>query len=664
MLLPAPERLGVFAMLMFSSRAEEIIAHFIGHFDVRVDEMRHRQDYAEFVFRHRADEPADDLLNIRLHNFQSVTVAHYEPGVAHHPWFWHPQGHAPLELLWPDPIHIPLARLPRSHDSDDGFHVARGHGSHSSEHTFPGPGQVILIAQQQILLQDNDVVVLGDGVAPALDPTLAGRLDSLVVSALSIGSELTQLDMPHNVAAIPGFFDDASEAIHTLAEDVDYVVAAGTSIHGTYVNGVEVDEGPKLDDILPAVFDEKVVDDMPVVTHATKEITSAPEGSLTVQAGANLLNNSAILTNTGLMGGVVAVAGDVHRIDAVIQVNAISDNDHGLADLVDPTHTQSAAYNVANFLASTPDADVRGIDPDSDLMPASWQLSVIDGNAVFMQWITQVTFAYDHDIHVLSQTGANTVLTTGANFAQNIVSFDDLGSYYDLILIGGNYYDANMILQTNVLLDDDTGMGGGAGGGSHGNLLYNSATIANIGAQNWIEGLPAHYLEALANFGSGNYHMPAAFGSDAGFAGIEGLSVLIITGDVYDLHYIKQVNVLGDADHVAMAEAALLNPDATSDWDISTGSNALLNIAAIVDVDTMGDVAYVGGDVYSDAILIQAEILGDCTDLSSNNPEALANEAVAFLGDDCGPAADCDDDQTVTPHADSPTLDVMQSVLA
>ncbi|KKB80592.1 hypothetical protein VW29_16370 [Devosia limi DSM 17137] len=647
---------------MFSNRAEEIIAHFIGHFDVRVEEMRQRLDYAEFAFRHRADEPAGDLVNIRLHNFQFVAVAHHEPGVDHAPRFWHPQGHAPLEMRWPEPIDVPVWRVPHDFWFDGGVRVSHGPVSHDAGHFYPGPGQVILVAQQQILLHDNDVVVLGDGIAPELDPTLAARLDQLVISALSVGAELTQLDMPHNVAAIPDFFDDAAGAIQTLANDGAHVVASGASIQGIYVNGVAVDEAPGLDDLLPAVFDEKVIDDVPVVSHATKEITAAPEGSLTVQAGANLLSNSAILTNTGLMGGVVAVAGNVHSIDAVIQVNAISDNDSGLTDLVDPTRTQSAAYNVANFLASTPDADVRGIDPDSDVMPASWQLSVIDGNAIFMQWITQVTFAYDHDIHVLSQTGANTVLTTGANFAQNIVSFEDLGSYYDLILVGGNLYDANVILQTNVLLDDDTGMGGGAGGGSHGNLLYNSATIANIGAQNWIEGLPAHYLEAMANFGHGNYQMPAGFGDDAGFAGIEGLSVLIITGDVYDLHYIKQVNVLGDADHVATAEAALLDPS-TSDWDISTGSNALLNIAAIVDVDTMGDVAYVGGDVYSDAILIQAEILGDYTDLSSNNPEALANEAVAFLGDN-DTHDTCDDDQTVTPHADSPTLDVMQSVLA
>src|SRR5690606_765270 len=102
--------------------------------------------------------------------------------------------------------------------------------------------------------------------------------------------------------------------------------------------------------------------------------------------------------------------------------------------------------------------------------------------------------------------------------------------------------------------------------------------------------------------------MPEGFRTDVDFAGLPGISVLIVTGNIFDLHYIRQFNVLGDADQVAIAEAAVAG-NGTANWQITTGSNALVNIASIVDIDTMGTNAYVGGDLYSDAVLIQAEIL-------------------------------------------------------
>jgi hypothetical protein len=76
---------------------------------------------------------------------------------------------------------------------------------------------------------------------------------------------------------------------------------------------------------------------------------------------------------------------------------------------------------------------------------------------------------------------------------------------------------------------------------------------------------------------------------------------------------------------------ALAHPEA--DWTISTGTNSLVNYAYIADVDSTGK-TYVGGGIYSDEILIQAELISTGPDLGGQNPDVLVNEAVAFLDDD------------------------------
>jgi hypothetical protein len=303
---------------------------------------------------------------------------------------------------------------------------------------------------------------------------------------------------------------------------------------------------------------------------------------------------------------------------------------------------------------------------DEGLTPAHWSVTVVDGDLIFSQWLVQTNFIYDNDVHVLQDTGASSSFVTGANLAHNIVDFSQLGQVYDLILIGGNLYDANIISQINVLLDDDwmsdtvSGRTNGEADSS-GNLLFNGASITNVGAQNWLDGLPTHYLEALDRLAAGDRTMPEGFGQDGAFKGFDDLSVLVVTGNVYDVHYIKQMNVVGDVDLVAAAESAareLGGEDA--DWHISTGQNALINTAAILDADSLGEYAYTGGQVYSDAVLIQSEILVGSNDAG---PDALINEAIAFIIPDDDLDAYPMDDAITHSGTDGGGLDPVGSVL-
>ena len=70
---------------------------------------------------------------------------------------------------------------------------------------------------------------------------------------------------------------------------------------------------------------------------------------------------------------------------------------------------------------------------------------------------------------------------------------------------------------------------------------------------------------------------------------------------------------------------------------------------------------HVGGQQYSDDILIQAELVSPQLDLGGRDPDALVNEAVAFLDDDM---AGDNDDAPPTHQIDAPHADIMQSMLA
>jgi hypothetical protein len=116
---------------------------------------------------------------------------------------------------------------------------------------------------------------------------------------------------------------------------------------------------------------------------------------------------------------------------------------------------------------------------------------------------------------------------------------------------------------------------------------------------------------------------------DPAFAGLAGLRVLYVSGDLINTQYIKQVSIMGDSDQIALAMDAVA-PQPGADWSVSTGGNALINNAAILDLDAIGK-TYVGGGQYSQETLFQSGLVADQPELAARDPDALVNEAVAFL---------------------------------
>ena len=116
------------------------------------------------------------------------------------------------------------------------------------------------------------------------------------------------------------------------------------------------------------------------------------------------------------------------------------------------------------------------------------------------------------------------------------------------------------------------------------------------------------------------------------------LRVLYITGDYYDINAVWQTNITSDVNvmyqlqNEPSADLMALHPDANLTQSVNTGNNQLTNDAAIVDVNP--DVIYVDGHVYTDSILVQADLLPtDQDDAVNAGTDALVTELIAFVDD-------------------------------
>jgi hypothetical protein len=116
------------------------------------------------------------------------------------------------------------------------------------------------------------------------------------------------------------------------------------------------------------------------------------------------------------------------------------------------------------------------------------------------------------------------------------------------------------------------------------------------------------------------------------------LKVLYITGDYYDINAVWQTNITSDVDvmyqlqNQPLADLMALDPDGAVTQQATTGGNDLHNDAAIVDVNP--DVTYVKGQIYTDCILVQANLLPTGSDHAVNaDTNALVTELIAFVDD-------------------------------
>ncbi|MDH4440098.1 MAG: hypothetical protein QE284_06900 [Rhizobium sp.] len=626
----------------------EEISHFIGALHASLEHARAREAYSEFAFQ--KVEATVDELPVHTGDFAApFALLGFEPDIGYRSPV---PGHPELATKSPDVPVLTAARTVGYHvevNIDTPFPGGTGSSStlgRSFTAEIEAPGSVVNYISQAISLSDDDVFSIGGhGLRfqpdPIDDAELLDAAES--VSALSPLPEITRPGSGEEVLqVIKMIMEEAGEVSEDGDSDAVQIHISASSIDGIYVNGQLVDVAPEIEDhhAFSQAKDEDGNDEATSNVLISEDGVLAVDVSVEVHTGGNTLVNDVVLQNFWTGATITLVAGDHLDLNAIVQTNALWDED-AITSAITPSSAEAAAnelFNIATFdhlEASTGGAPDAG---ESAVYPSFWAVTEIKGDLMIVNWLEQIIFMSDDDVGILSSSGVTTRVTAGDNFSVNDVSLFELGFRYDLIIVGGSVFDANIIHQMNVLFDNDVvGAVGNfqtAGEGSvssSGNLLWNQARIGTVGDADRFEALSQDQVETIASCRDGDATISSDLLSDPAFAGLQALRVLYISGDLINLQYIRQTNILGDSDQIALAMDAIA-PNLDADWTIETGSNALLNSATIIDLDSVGK-TYVGGQQYSQETLFQAELISSQPDFGNPNADALVSEAVLFLDD-------------------------------
>ncbi|CAN7489393.1 hypothetical protein [Neorhizobium sp. LjRoot104] len=637
----------------------EEIAHFIGLFHTNVEDARLRDSYQDFtVYTPEQFIPTSVVIQS---NFEApYELLGFDPGVVYkapatYTPIWHP--HFAARYDHPPIPTVDIKTYYGRHEMPQHEYPLYANGKALIWEIQP-PGSVANFIVQAASLSDNDSFgVGGHGLTFNPTPVDNGELLQTAKDVLA-DAPIGDLEMPKSTADLIEIIKTVASQLEALSVDSDGPMEAfvhhSTTIEGIYVNGMLVDEAPKLEDHHSFAEDEDEADDAADAgDEADAEDDAQPsnvyihaDGSVEVEAsvelvgGNNTVVNDAVLKNIWTGATVTAVVGNHFEINVVIQVNVLQDTDAITSAISGWTNdgAPDEIFNIATFQRVDPSEGGNASAQAGGGYPGSWAVTEIHGDLLIANWLEQYIFMSDNDIGILSSSGATTRVIAGDNTSVNQVSIYELSQAYDLILIGGNLYDANIIHQTNILFDNDvvgavTGFETTGGGtiSSAGNLLWNQAHIYNIGGADRFGALPSAYLDAANDFAAGGRDISQGILTDPAFAGTAGLRVLYISGDLLNIQYISQTNIVGDSDQIALALNAI-NPHADATWSISTGGNALINNAAIADLDSLGR-TYVGGEQYSQETLFQSGLISSNPEWAAHDPDALVNEAVAFLDD-------------------------------
>lgn len=644
----------------------EVIAHFIGVFNIVVEQQRARLDYDEFKAFEKLSEEERDLPNLNV----TVKAPHELLDFVPHVNYMPPPVDLAPEII-PGLFHEPGA-VPDVFIESQGnlfppaWHSPAFAAQFSLSFTITPPGSIVVIAEQTNRLTDNDYVAWDDWDVDVID---IARFEADLEALLASGADLDpigDLDLPASEEAIGEIVDGI---VSGLEEAPASPVASGQQVFGIHVNGEKAADVPEIDDYLPK--EEEAEEDADEITFVAGQGTVEPVPLMDVDTGGNFIVNEAYIASYWLDASVFATMGDYVSIDVISQINVWSDVDSFVGSYVSSAQVAAnptLAFNIASFSLESSNQGDEAEDLPA-VFPKAWAVTRIEGNLVFLNWLEQVNLISDHDMTVLSSSGTSTMLSTGDNTAVNSFSLFELGLYYDLIVVGGDIYHANVISQTNVLLDGDhlssigefgTSWQGALSTGD--NLLWNQASIHKIG-ETTIEAMPGAYAQTAENLKNGTDTITAGVLGDEAFAGLTGLRVLYVEGSIYDLQTVLQTNVVGDADQISVV-ASQLTAGTQGEWEVETGDNDVVNLASIVDAGTDSTV-YVAGDAYSDAFLYQAELVSDDPVTGAEAASALADEAVVFLADGMlepdGEA--CEAVEPVDP-VDPVQADVMQTMLA
>ncbi|MBB4186172.1 hypothetical protein GGE07_002822 [Sinorhizobium terangae] len=711
---------------MHAQKVNEIVAHFLGLFETATDEARIRHQYLQGSEPSKP-APEDTGTDTPLPEFKcSFELKDYDPDISYQPsgyriegldiagrtQFSHDAPPGPVSL---DDLNIE-SRLFNTVASTPGIapdhvpphHAAADHAPVVQE----GAGSVSAEIQQVNLLHDDDVLNMSGSPMAADTGCVTEKLAEYLEEATNASpiAQLSQIDSSEALSALAANLkalaaiaradepqqseDPATPVDHTTTspgtavpadlpeDDSGTVVLAADDIDGVHVNGTHIDALPELADYLPAGEPPSQCSAPPSATTGGVMEPALPNsdgsGAVEIEAGANKVGSFASIVSASPTASVTVVMGDYHQIDVISQSYVYADNDEVNGTLVTSASkaaSQTIAMNIANFERhdfEAPARETTGAADQLSTFPTNWHVNVIEGDLSIVHWIEQYNYVSDNDTVTVTTSGVETSVLTGGNVAVNFASFLDFGTQHDLVIVGGHILDMNLISQVSVLYDNDQIEGISAGNGltldEGGNLVWNMGSIENIGDAERFESVPDYMHQVVDDIREGTNEPPEALARDQDFAAYTGLRVLYITGNLYDVNVIKQVSILEDADAATFTAAKPLEEAADPELAVHVDSNTVVNVAQIIDYDSFGHTTYVGGQLYSDTILIQSGIvdIGRDGDTLSFKPDGLVNEVIAFVGEDDpapGVGEHAGDTANESSWSDSQWNDVMHTVL-
>ena len=350
-------------------------------------------------------------------------------------------------------------------------------------------------------------------------------------------------------------------------------------------------------------------------------------GLVGAELGSNTVYNGAVIVDLDEGVGTFVVMGDHYQTNSIAQVNVYTDSDHiqlgnaGASVLLNENKATNSAEMSKQALLDE-ELDYRG------LTGYFWEIDISHGDYFDVKSLYQENRLYSNDIVSQETTGVHQRVMADANGQYNVAVVEDVGNSYDLVVVLGNYFSGNFIHQTNILLDNDwvtmTSQGETGSQTIYGgqNQLTNEAGIFSYSMDEF-GSVSAGFEEFLMSLETKDRIEPEDWWSYSG-SGSTTMNVLFVTGDYYDVNFIKQLNIVSDSD------AAMQVGGHGSDQFISTGGNTVTNAATIVDVGAYGD-QYVGGEAYEEWTLVQTNIIaGEDDEIIYGDADQLANEVVAF----------------------------------
>lgn len=638
---------------MHPEATAELIWHFVGYWHLSEDYSASRLKYEEVAHRPLTGEyQPEGVVQEGLPRVDVASLSTYGIRVAYTPKY---DGLEPVdiakykvqaadvtgvpipklgEIKFDQPAHTPVHSSISSLPSGGIHQVLRQDGNpeeaeppvgrepiYTIEYTDGLGGQIFNIVQQNSNLDTNRFSDGGEEYASLTHVDTGNAVEDMIDAANEFVPDLL---------VQPGMSTDHwVTAVAAQEEALESGERSGEALTlGRYVNG-ELQE----DDAPATIEAEEVGSGLPTPPARVEGDTSPGQ---VAELGGNTANNLALIADINEAPSTLIVMGDYFQTNAIIQANVLQNKDHVLKAGSGEAAVDGGGNTIDNIAVfDAHDASTQsGTAAQAALQQIVGDLKVnidfVDGDFVDIKALTQRNFLNDGDVTVQTSYDSYAHVMTGANEQLNATRFEDWGKHYDIIIVLGDYHSANIISQTNIVLDNDVvGVSGGAGGSGGGSSVYtgqnaleNEASITKYGETTFagITGSIEELIAALNNQETLDANAWSSF-----YGAISGsLNVLFVTGDYYDLNVISQINVIADADL-----AIQVSSGSTLQW-ISTGGNTATNTAEIIDAGGL-HAQYLGGSMYEDSVLVQANLVSDSTHTAQTSPEALVPELVAFI---------------------------------